>query len=133
MEKNTNTNNSTAPKRETTPNLLEIAARQQAAFSANIRDLNGYETITTFWGDLTIAEAFGPDAVQDTYNRVKTAWAENFKYWTEFVLCLNHKIWQHYKTNEPLGRLYDKLWREADEIAGKWTGEAAEYYFNVTD
>lgn len=28
MEKKTNTNNSTAPKRETTPNLLEIAARQ---------------------------------------------------------------------------------------------------------
>lgn len=132
MEKE-NTNNSQPNRGGQKPNLLEYAARQQAAFSANIRDLNGYETITTFWADLTIAEAFVLDAVRGTYNDVKTAWAANYKYWTEFVLCLNHKIWQHHKTNEPLARLYDTLWREADEIAGEWTGEAAEYYFNVTD
>lgn len=125
--------NNTAPKREPTPNVLEYAARQQAAFTANIRDLNGYETITTFWADLTIAEAYGLDAVRDTYNRVKTAWAGNYKYWTEFVLCLNHKIWAYYQTNEPLARLYDELWRAADAIAAEWTGEAAEHYFNVTD
>ena len=114
-------------------NLLQYAAQQQAAFSAAVRDMNGYETITTFWSDLTIAEAFGLDAVQDTFDRVKRDWGRNYQYFTEFILVLNHKIWQHYETNEPLARLYDKLWREADAIAATWTGEAAEHYFNVTD
>ena len=131
MEKKTNTN--AAPVKVPTPNLLEYAARQQAAFSEAVRNMNGYKTITSFFGDLTIAEAFGPNAVQDTYNRVIKEWAGNYKYFTEFVLCLNHKIWQHYETNEPLAALYNKLWREADGIAAKWEGEAAEHYFNVTD
>lgn len=133
MEKETNTNNANTQQGGAKLNLLEYAARQQAAFSANIRGLNDYETITTFWADLTIAEAFGLDAVQDTYNRIKTEWAAKYEYWTEFVLCLNHKIWQHYKTNEPLARLYDTLWRDADALTENWTGEAAEHYFNVTD
>lgn len=136
MEKETNNTNAApqgAQEQGRPLNIVEYAARQQAAFSRGIADLNGYKTITTFWADLTIVEAFGLDAVQDTYNRVKKEWAHNYEYFTEFILCLNHKIWQHYKTNEPLARLYDKLWREADEIAATWTGEAAEHYFNVTD
>ena len=28
----------------------------------------GYQVQTTFWQDLTLAEPFGLDAVQDTYN-----------------------------------------------------------------
>lgn len=114
-------------------NLLQYAAQQQAGFSAAIRDMNGYETITTFWADLTIAEAYGLAAVQETFDRVKRDWGGNYQYFTEFILVLNHKIWYYYQTNEPLARLYDKLWREADAIAATWTGEAAEHYFNVTD
>ena len=132
MEKKSNNTNA-GPQYVKTPNLLEQAARKQAGFSRAVEDMNGYKTKTTFWADLTIGEAYGPDGVQDTYNRVKSAWVENYEYWTEFVLCLNHKIWEHYQTNEPLARLYDKLWREADEIAATWTGEAAAHYFNVTD
>lgn len=115
-------------------NVLQAAAIKQAQFTHGIAEMNGYKTFTTFYGDLTIAEKYGLDAVRDTYNRVNRDWRNNYKYYTEFVLCLNHKIWEHYQTNEPLARLYDELWREADAwVSNNWTGEAYEYYFNVTD
>ena len=112
---------------------LRKAAISQANFSAQLADM-GYKTITTFYGDLTIAEAFGPEGVRETYARVNKEWRDNYKYYPEFVLALNFKIWEHHKTNEPLARVYDELWREADEWIGEnWTGEAAQHYFEVTD
>ena len=35
----------------------------------NVEELCGYKPITTFWDDFTIAEAFGIDAIRDTFNR----------------------------------------------------------------
>lgn len=114
-------------------NILERAAREQAAFTHGIKALSGYETFTTFWADLTIAEAYGVKAVRETYETVVKSWSDNYKYFTEFVLVLNHKIWHYYKTNDEFATLYDELWRAADAIAAKWTGEAAAYYFEITD
>lgn len=115
-------------------NVLQAAALKQAQFTAAIRDAGGYETFTTFYADLTISERYGPDAVRETYQRITNEWRGDYKYYTEFVLCLNWKIWEHHRKNETLARLYDSLWREADEWAGdNLTGEAAAYYFNVTD
>ena len=37
----------------------------------NITELNGYEPITTFWQDFSIADKFGIAAIEDTYRRVK--------------------------------------------------------------
>ena len=72
--------------------------------------------------------------VRDTYARVCKEWQRNAAYWTEFVLVLNHKIWEHYKSNEPLGRLYDELWREADRWAVEnLKGEELERYYEITD
>ena len=28
-------------------------------------------------------------------------------------MVLNHKIWEHYETNEPLARVYNELWEKA--------------------
>lgn len=101
--------------------------------------VNGYEPKTTFWQDFSIAELFGMPAVQDTFDRVKKEWADDYVYWTELVLVLNHKIWEFYEISKPLARLYDKLWREAEDIAfskmddGSWPKEAADYYYRVTD
>ena len=119
--------------KQPTPNILELAARKQAAFSRGIYQMSGYKTFTTFYADLTIAEAFGPDAVRETCARITKEWAGNYKYFTEFVLCCNHKIWEWYEHNEPLARVFDECWRAADAIAAKWTGEAAQHYFDVTD
>ena len=57
-------------------------------------DLCGYETKTTFWDDFTIAEAYGESAVKDTYNRAFKEWKTNVEYITEFVMVLNHKMFQ---------------------------------------
>lgn len=51
----------------------------------NITEMNGYEPITTFWQDFSIADKFGNNAVADTYRRAKSEWKDNYKYWTE--LC----------------------------------------------
>lgn len=119
---------------ETPKNVLQIAQIQQANFSRLIMEIGGYETFTTFYGDLTIAESFGESAVIDTFERVLRDWGKNYKYFTEFVLCLNHKIWQHYQKNEALGRLYDTLWRKADDYClDTFKGEELEYYLQVTD
>lgn len=93
-----------------------------------IRDL------TTFWADLTIAEVYGEEAVRETFERVTRDWGQNYKYYTEFVLCLNHKIWRYYEKNETLARVYDTLWRKGDDYArDHYTGEAMDYYWQVTD
>ena len=100
----------------------------------NITELNGYEPQTTFWEDFSIADKFGKEAVQDTYNRAFADWKSNVVYLTEMVLVLNHKIWQHYSHNDELAALYDKLWREADEYAAMHLkGDDLTYYYQTTD
>ncbi len=58
---------------------------------------NGYELLTTFWNDFSIADRFGLSAIQYTFNRTFEEWIEDYKYLTELVLVLNHKIWQYHE------------------------------------
>ena len=98
-------------------------------------NIMGYETITTFWMDFTIADAFGIDAVKDTFERAFAEWKGNYKYLTELVLVLNWKIWDHYeKSNEPLARVYNDLWIKANDYAWEnLKGEELDYFFLTTD
>lgn len=73
---------------------------------------NGYDLITTFWEDFSIADKYGIAGVKDTYKRAFSEWKDDYKFFTELTLVLNHKIWQHYKSNRELAALYDRLWRE---------------------
>lgn len=94
----------------------------------------GYETQTTFYADLTIAEMDGPDGVRETYNRIVKDWRGNLVYYTEFVLALNNKIWEHYEHNDALAKVYDELWRAADKWAcDNLTGDDLAYYYETTD
>jgi hypothetical protein len=94
----------------------------------------GYETKTTFWEDFSIADVFGIDAVKDTYNRAFKGWKDNYEYLTELVMVLNWKIWQHYEKNEPLARVYNDLWQQADLYAVEnLKGEELEYFYRTTD
>lgn len=72
---------------------------------------NGYDLITTFWEDFSIADKYGIAGVKDTYKRAFSEWKDDYKFFTELTLVLNHKIWQHYKSNRELAALYDRLWR----------------------
>lgn len=94
---------------------------------------NGYKPMTTFWQDFSIAEKFGINAIRDTYRKAKQEWSDNYKYWTELVLVLNHKIWYWYDINSTLARVYNELWREAYELTYNWQGEASAYFRQTTD
>ena len=92
-------------------------------------DMSGYEPKTTFWQDFSIADAFGEKAVKGTYQRAFKEWKDNVEYITELVMVLNWKIWYWHDKNEELARLYDSLWREADEWCLKNLKDDDKLYF----
>lgn len=94
----------------------------------------GYKPFTTFWEDFSIADAFGAEAVQDTFDRAFSEWKSQYKYLTEMTIVLNHKIGLWYGKNDELFKLYDKLWKQADQYAcNTLQGEELSYYYRVTD
>ena len=95
---------------------------------------NGYEFVSTFPMDFTIADKFGVDAIKDTYNRAFNEWKDNYIYLTELVITLNHKIWQWYEKNEDIARLYNDLWEQADTYACEnLKDEEARFFYDITD
>lgn len=98
-----------------------------------IEEETGYRPQTTFYFDFSIADRFGANAVRDTFKRA-LGWKKNVVYMTELVMVLNWKIWEHYKTNEPLARLYNDLYEKAYEIAEEnFDEEGLEYFYRTTD
>ncbi|MCQ2739792.1 MAG: hypothetical protein MJ237_06150 [bacterium] len=97
--------------------------------------MSGYEAFTTFYSDFTLAELVsGAKGVKDTYKRAFNAWKSDYKYITEMVMVLNHKIWEHYGHNSEMAETYNDLWQELDSWCGEnLKGDAARYYFEVTD
>lgn len=99
----------------------------------------GYKPLTTLWEDFSIADRFvgvEKTPIEDTYKRALDFCKMDYKYMTELVLVLNHKIWQWYNKNEVLGILYDTLWRMAESKFFELyedNDEAMEYYYRVTD
>ena len=46
----------------------------------------GYQPITTFWEDFSIAEKFGADAIRNTAVRAFNEWHTNIKFLTELIM-----------------------------------------------
>ena len=90
---------------------------------------------TTFYMDFTIADMFGADAVKDTYKRAFKEWKNDFRYLTDLVITLNHKLWAHWESgNDKLARLYNDLWEEADAYALDHLKDMElNYFFTMTD
>ena len=98
------------------------------------KDVNerGYET--TFYQDFSIAEKFGYDAIKDTYERAFDEWKGNYKYLTELVIVLNHKVWDWFGKNLRTARLYEDLFKKASIYAEEnLKGEELVYYYRETD
>lgn len=113
--------------------ILNKAAAKQAVFE-NIINGYGKKRHTSFYCDFSIADEYGEKEIVDTLKRAKKEWKNNVQYMAELVVVLNHKIWEYYQTNENLGRLYDKLWRETDAYCRKhFKGEDLSFYFNYID
>ena len=100
----------------------------------NIENVTGYKPLTTFFEDFSIADIFGKKAVKETYKMAFRDFKEDYKYLTELVMVLNHKIWQHYGKNDELARLYNDLWLKADDYAKRnLKDEELNYFLRVID
>ena len=101
----------------------------------NIEAITGYKPITTFYEDFSIADKFGYNAVRDTCKRgYKTAEALGYKELTEFVMVLNWKVWEHYKSNPVLAEVYQDLWEEMNWLVQETLeGEELQYYYRTID
>lgn len=96
----------------------------------------GYDTISTFWEDFSIAEPYGESAVIDTFDRAFNEWKHDYMMLTELVMVLNHKLWQFGEDNpdNPYALLYNDLWTKADTYAMEHLkGSDLEYFLEVTD
>ena len=94
------------------------------------------EFTTTFWLDFSIADRFGKSAIRDTFNRAFEEWKTDYRYLTDLVIVLNHKIWEWYdKDHEhPYARLYDELyWKAKDYADENLKGDEFQYYWERTD
>ena len=89
----------------------------------------------TFWMDFTIADRCGVNAIKDTFNRAFKEWKGDYQMLTALVVTLNHKIWEHYEHhNDDLAKLYDSLWRQAEDYAlTNLKDDELQYYYDVTD
>lgn len=89
----------------------------------------------TFWSDFTIADAFGINAIKDTYKRAFTEWKSDYKMLTALVVTLNHKLWQHYNEgHNEFALVYNRLWDETNTYAyNTLKDEALVYFLEVTD
>lgn len=94
-----------------------------------------YECITTFWEDFSIADAFGIQAIKDTFKRAFEEWKTNYKYLTELVIVLNIKCWTHYgEGREDVSALYSEFYYKAKDYAYEnLKGEELEYFYQITD
>ena len=105
-------------------------------FKELMKEQLGYECITTFWDDFSIADAWGDYAIRDTFKDCKQ-WLKDYKYWTELVLVLNWKLWYHYdRHNDELAKTYDDLWRQAENMFYKKYSKdkiATAWYYKITD
>lgn len=100
----------------------------------NIEALTGYKPKTTFYTDFSIADAYGVNAIIDTYNRAFDAWKEDYVFLTELMMVLNWKFWEHYQKNDLYTSLYYALWRAADDYAREnLKGDELTYFYETID
>lgn len=116
-------------------NVFQAAMMSEKYFE-NVMAQNGYKRLTTFSSDLTIAEFMeGEKGIKETFNRVVKDWKGFVKYFTEFVMSLNIKGWEHYEEgNESLSSLYSSLYYKTRDIAlDTFKGDDLSYFIQTTD
>ena len=95
---------------------------------------NGYEIKTTFWSDFSIADAFGIDAIKDTFNRAFGEWKNNTEYVTELACVMSWKSCAWYKKNNEYSMLYADYYHKVDEwCMNNLKGKDLNYYLKWTD
>ena len=113
-------------------------------------EYTGYDPKTTFFDDFSIAEIYGVDAIQDTFNRAQP-WISSETFSAELTLVLNLKCNLFFEFLEngnkeyfgakkcaELYELYYKLFYEwhnkcLNEYSKKGNEAKLEYYYDTTD
>ena len=99
-----------------------------------IEEETGYKPVTSFYLDFSIADKFGLDAIQDTYNSAFEEWKANYKFITELVMVLNWKCWRWHQVKDDYSRLYSDLYYKLDEwCMDNLKDEELDYYIETTD
>lgn len=107
---------------------------KEGMFTCPIAEQTGYELKTGLWDDFCLADASGPSAIRNTYTKAMKYNKDNYIALTELVMVLNWKIWQHYKKNTFIAKLYNELWEKADEYAmNNLKGDELTYFLRTTD
>ena len=90
---------------------------------------------TLFYADFKVAEAFGLDAVRETFQNCGDLNRRDWKEVAELAVVLNYLLWDaHDRGDKSLEKLYTEYWHKVNSICSAWTDEArAEYYFRLTD
>ena len=115
--------------------VFQYAAANQCLFEEYWQGC-GHERKTTFFSDLSIAELFGVDSIQDTYARVMKEWINNLVFITEFIACLGVKASQWAGKNESLCGAYSHLYAiGCDQFYKHYANneDAKSYFFEMTD
>lgn len=95
---------------------------------------NGYELKTTFWNDFTIADTYGVEAVNDTFNRAFNEWKNNVEYITELAMVMSWKSCYYYGKNKRYMNLYSELYHKVDEwCLDNLEDDDLSYYIQTTD
>lgn len=135
-------------------NIFQFSACNEKYFEDILADC-GKERKTTFFSDLSIADWYGEKSIRDTYRNVCKSWIDNAEYFTEFILCLNHKAWLYSNIinkrinfsngselenifkrlpMEKYQTLYSDLYYKAIEVAEKaWNSEDLAYLYEMID
>ena len=159
MEKKTTTKNGNPYARTARPTVVAFISRCKDvriyayAIERSFEDYfkrigSPYERITTFASDFALAEAYGDNAVKDTYRNALSSWLGNYKYATELTMVLNWYSWFWADNGEPeLARLYADLYykcrnafykhyrdskKDEPEVRER-NAEARQYFFDCTD
>lgn len=97
--------------------MKDYATSDKEKFPSFDQEWNEKRVDTTFYADFSVADAYGIDAIKDTYKRAFDSWKSDYRYFTELVGALNHKLWYWYEKEgqeSQKARLYNDLWTKAD-------------------
>lgn len=127
---------STIIKSYNAANVIAYAGINDGVFR-KIQSNFGRKCKTTFFSDLSIAEWYGKNSVEDTYKRVVKEWMGSVEYITEFCLALAWKAYQHENAeNYEMCRYYWSLFKKCEEATYKhYEGDSAatSYIFDTLD
>lgn len=91
----------------------------------------------TFWEDFTIAEAFGVNAVKDTFKRAFLNWKDDIYMATALTVTVNHKRWQrHANKNTELTELYSNYYYKCFDYIledGRYEADELKYFLRIID